>query len=164
MPRSGPIPTELWACKDGALPTGGWACSRNAKRHLYSQHSTNPCRNLGHQSAALHPTYSGMNEKTGRIQWARSDGLAQPTSGVSLLQAQPPFSAFEWKSLSEVAYGYDNYVKLNHTENVMREFFTEGIIHCWKSPATTWNPTTTSTHLLMRKRLRIRLVLGKLSS
>ena len=32
----------------------------------------------------------------------------------------------------------------------MREFFTEGIIHCWNSDITTWNPTTTSRIRLIK--------------
>lgn len=36
------------------------------------------------------------------------------------------------------------------TLNGIREFFTDGIIHCWKSDITTWHPTTTSSMRLIR--------------
>jgi len=32
----------------------------------------------------------------------------------------------------------------------IREFFTDGIIHCWKSDITTWHPTTTSNIRFIR--------------
>lgn len=37
----------------------------------------------------------------------------------------------------------------------INEFFTEGIIHCWKSDITTWHPTTTSNIRFIRN-LQIR--------
>lgn len=49
-------------------------------------------------------------------------------------------------------------------ENGINEFRTDGIIHCWKRPSTTFKPITTSKILLNRNRLRILVVRGKLSS
>lgn len=46
----------------------------------------------------------------------------------------------------------------------VKEFLTEGIIHCWKSAITTLTPIATSRMRFNKNRLRILDVLGKFNS
>lgn len=155
-------PSRWLVCKCGARTIDALAYSTNARTYRYCWRSTNRNRSSGRQSATVHRSNSKMSgtlSRRNRAMWSdlvsrREEIVINDYIAQSVCQNVLTASL---RSLSDA-------LATSILENGTNEFFTDGIIHCWKRPSRTLNPITTSSKRFNTKRLRIREVLGKFSS